>query len=207
MRCSRSARTRSCRTLNAFLACTERLGRHREALRLLAPEPVRGRARRDGAESRQERLRPHPREHGAPPSTRAPRRRGRATAVTGSRFACPTPDIVSSLLRPVRAPLLDEALERGYELPFGCRMGSCGMCCARLFEGEVDQSGQFFSPRRSSATATCCSAKRVRRATSSCGYARTTSWIRSRPGLIIPSVAISAPRSARRGRGARRVPF
>jgi ferredoxin len=42
------------------------------------------------------------------------------------------------------APLLDEALERGYELPFGCRMGSCGMCCARLFAGEVDQSGQFF---------------------------------------------------------------
>ena len=41
-------------------------------------------------------------------------------------------------------PMLDEALERGYTLPFGCRMGSCGMCCARLLEGQVDQSGQFF---------------------------------------------------------------
>ncbi|MFN8643457.1 MAG: 2Fe-2S iron-sulfur cluster-binding protein [Candidatus Binatia bacterium] len=41
-------------------------------------------------------------------------------------------------------PLLDEALERGHELPFGCRMGSCGQCCARLLEGEVDQRSQFF---------------------------------------------------------------
>jgi ferredoxin len=43
-----------------------------------------------------------------------------------------------------RVPMLDEALERGYTLPFGCRMGSCGMCCARLLEGQIDQSGQFF---------------------------------------------------------------
>jgi ferredoxin len=54
---------------------------------------------------------------------------------TGHRFQFPSTGA---------APLLDEALERGYELPFGCRMGSCGMCCARLFEGEVDQGGQFF---------------------------------------------------------------
>lgn len=43
-----------------------------------------------------------------------------------------------------KVPMLDEALERGFGLPFGCRMGSCGMCCARLIEGQVDQSGQFF---------------------------------------------------------------
>jgi ferredoxin len=41
-------------------------------------------------------------------------------------------------------PLLDDGLERGFDLPFGCRMGSCGMCCARLVEGRVDQNGQFF---------------------------------------------------------------
>jgi ferredoxin len=42
------------------------------------------------------------------------------------------------------APLLDVALQRGAHLPFGCRMGSCGMCCARLLEGSVDQSTQIF---------------------------------------------------------------
>jgi 2Fe-2S type ferredoxin len=42
------------------------------------------------------------------------------------------------------APLLDQALKRGAHLPFGCRMGSCGMCCARLLSGTVDQSTQIF---------------------------------------------------------------
>lgn len=43
-----------------------------------------------------------------------------------------------------QAPLLDVALQRGARLPFGCRMGSCGMCCARLLEGKVDQRTQIF---------------------------------------------------------------
>ena len=43
-----------------------------------------------------------------------------------------------------KAPVLDDALERGMNLNFGCRMGSCGMCCARLLEGRVDQSNQIF---------------------------------------------------------------
>ena len=42
------------------------------------------------------------------------------------------------------APYFDQALQRGAQLPFGCRMGSCGMCCARLLEGNVDQSSQIF---------------------------------------------------------------
>jgi ferredoxin len=43
-----------------------------------------------------------------------------------------------------RAPILDDSLREGVRLPFGCRMGSCGMCCARLLEGRVDQSSQIF---------------------------------------------------------------
>ena len=42
------------------------------------------------------------------------------------------------------APVLDDALQRGMYLNFGCRMGSCGMCCARLLEGRVEQSSQIF---------------------------------------------------------------
>jgi 2Fe-2S type ferredoxin len=42
------------------------------------------------------------------------------------------------------APVLDDALRHGLGLPFGCRMGSCGMCCGMLMEGRVDQSSQIF---------------------------------------------------------------
>jgi ferredoxin len=41
-------------------------------------------------------------------------------------------------------PILDDGLHRGVDLPFGCRMGSCGMCSALLLDGRVDQSTQHF---------------------------------------------------------------
>ncbi len=42
------------------------------------------------------------------------------------------------------APILDTALARGLNLNYGCRMGSCGSCGARLLQGRVDQRSQIF---------------------------------------------------------------
>ena len=39
--------------------------------------------------------------------------------------------------------ILNAALASGVALPFGCRMGSCGMCCGRLLEGTVEQVPQL----------------------------------------------------------------
>ena len=58
-----------------------------------------------------------------------------------------------TLRRPGREPVsfecgeneyvLSAALRRGYEVSYGCRMGSCAMCCGRLIEGQVDQHEQL----------------------------------------------------------------
>jgi ferredoxin len=39
--------------------------------------------------------------------------------------------------------ILNAALASGVALPFGCRMGSCAMCCGKLVEGTVDRSDQL----------------------------------------------------------------
>lgn len=39
--------------------------------------------------------------------------------------------------------LLNAALTGGVSLPFGCRMGSCGMCVGRLVEGQVERAEQL----------------------------------------------------------------
>ncbi len=38
--------------------------------------------------------------------------------------------------------ILNAALGSGLSLPFGCRMASCGSCCARVISGEIDRAEQ-----------------------------------------------------------------
>lgn len=49
---------------------------------------------------------------------------------------------------PANESILDVAEEMGLQLPYRCRRGICGVCCAdREDGGEVDQSeGMFLSP-------------------------------------------------------------
>jgi ferredoxin len=39
--------------------------------------------------------------------------------------------------------LLNAGLRAGIALPFGCRMGSCGMCAGRILEGQVERAPQI----------------------------------------------------------------
>ena len=40
-----------------------------------------------------------------------------------------------------RRPLLDELIDQGVDLPYGCRYGGC-IFCAKLITGQVDQRSQ-----------------------------------------------------------------
>ena len=93
---------------------------------------------------RQERLRQEPRRAAATSRSLRRRKRGRAHGRHWVEVRRSEDERCGFCGRPEQRPILDQALARGLELPFGCRMGSCGMCCARLLEGSVDQSSQIF---------------------------------------------------------------
>ena len=175
--------------LNAFLAPHRGTRRDREAVRLLAPAPVRGRARGDGAEPRQERVRPCAAE-------RMQRRPAAGTqeerpsdgrhwvevrmSETGDRFRFASDGQRADARRGARARATT------------CRSAAAwarAACAARVSRGQVDQSGQFFltEAQQRDGYVLLCQARR--RATSSSGCAPTTRWIRSEAADGTPSSA------------------
>ncbi len=58
--------------------------------------------------------------------------------------------------------LLNAALASSAVVSFGCRMGSCTMCCSKLLEDRWSTTTSSRSPRSSSGAGTCCSAARSR---------------------------------------------
>ena len=52
----------------------------------------------------------------------------------------PEEHILSTLEVSQGVPILDDAQEQGFDLPYSCRSGACFDCLAKVVEGEIEQT-------------------------------------------------------------------